>query len=223
MIVAIDGPAASGKSTTAKAVAKRLGFTYVDSGAMYRAVTLMALREGVPVEDAEKVAELAKKAQIEFKTIKEEQHVFLNGEDVSEAIRLPEIAKNISPVAANPKVREILVRKQREMGQSTDIVMDGRDIGTVVFPDADVKIYLIASVEERAKRRMKELKEKGITTTLDEIKEEIARRDHADMNRNVGPLKKADDAIEIDTSHLTIEEQVEKIVEIVKKIQKGEP
>lgn len=216
MIIAIDGPAASGKSTTAKLVAKKLGYTYIDSGAMYRAVTLKAIRENVDVTDEDAVTQIARNVNIEFKDINDEQHVLLDGEDVTEEIRMPEISKNISPVAANPKVREILVEKQRKYAKNNNIVMDGRDIGTVVFPNADVKIYLVASVEERAKRRFKELKMKGIQGDLEEIKEDIRKRDRADISRPTGPLKKASDAIEVDTSNLTIEEQVEKIIQIIK-------
>lgn len=217
MIIAIDGPAASGKSTTARMVAERLGFTYIDSGAMYRAITLKAIREGVDVEDEVKVAELAKNAIIEFRMVDDHQKVFLDGEDVTEDIRLPEVSRKISPVASNPQVREIMVQQQRSIASGKDVVMDGRDIGTVVFPDADVKIYLVASVEERARRRWRELKQKGIVADMNQIREDILRRDHADQNREVGPLKKAADAIEIDTSELTIEQQVEKIIALIRQ------
>ncbi len=212
--IAIDGPAASGKSTTARRVAQKLGYTYIDSGAMYRAVTLLALRKGIDVNDFPAVAQIARGADIRFRR---DGHpgqtvIYLNGEDVSREIRTPEIDRNISPVAANPQVREILVRKQQELGRQGGVVMDGRDIGTVVFPRAELKVFMLASAEERARRRQKELAEKGIQVPLEEILQEIQRRDWEDMNRTHGPLKKAPDALELDTTNLTIEQQVEQIV-----------
>jgi cytidylate kinase len=215
--IAIDGPAASGKSTTAREVARRLGYTYIDSGAMYRAVTLKALRENIPVTDDERVAQLAEQIDIRFGKSDRKTVIFMDGEDVSEAIRTPEIDKNISPVAANPGVRKILVKKQQALGREGGVVMDGRDIGTVVFPDAELKIYLVASVEERARRRLKELQEKGQSLPLDEVIEDLRYRDARDMGRAVGPLKKADDAVEIDTTNLSIEEQVDKIVRLARE------
>ncbi len=218
--IAIDGPAASGKSTTAREVARRLGYTYIDSGAMYRAVTLKALRENVPVTDEKQVSRLAKQIDIRFGKSDRKTVIFMDGEDVSDAIRTPEIDKNISPVAANPGVRKILVQKQQALGRAGGVVMDGRDIGTVVFPDAELKIYLVASVEERARRRLKELQEKGQSLPLEEVIEDLRYRDARDMGREVGPLKKADDAVEIDTTHLSIPEQVDKIVRLAReKIQ----
>ncbi|GAB4173129.1 MAG: (d)CMP kinase [Calditrichia bacterium] len=219
MIVAIDGPAASGKSTTARKVAAEVGFTYIDSGAMYRAITLNALRNGIDVNAMEKVAELARKTHLDFAFDNDTFFIYMDGEDVTEAIRLPEIAQNISPIAANSNVREVLVKRQREFAREHDVIMDGRDIGTVVFPNAELKIYLVASAEERAKRRMKELQSKGIPADFDEIKKEIIRRDKADMERAVGPLKKAPDAIELDTSNLTIEEQVQIIVDLIRQLK----
>jgi cytidylate kinase len=215
--IAIDGPAASGKSTTAQRVAKELGYTYIDSGAMYRAVTLAALENGIPVTDTQKVGQLAANLQIEFVPNGEKPRIFLNGKDVSDTIRQPVVTQHINPVAANPIVREILVARQREMGQQGGVVMDGRDIGTVVFPDAELKIFMSASAEERARRRVKEFGERGEQIDFDAVLREIRQRDAADENRNVGPLRKADDAIEIDTTNLSIDEQVKKIVRLARE------
>lgn len=217
LIIAIDGPAASGKSTTARKVAEALGYTYIDSGAMYRAVTLKALREGIPVQDVERVADLARKMKIEFGDNPRKTVLYMDGEDVSDALRTPEIDKNISPVAANPLVREILVQKQQELGRKGGVVMDGRDIGTVVFPDADLKIFLVASVEERARRRRKELEAKGIRVPYREVVADIRHRDRQDTGRSHGPLKKAPDAVEIDTTRLSIDQQVAQILKLARQ------
>lgn len=216
--IAIDGPAASGKSTTAREVARRLGYTYIDTGAMYRAVTLKALRENIPVTDEEAVAKIAEQIQLKFGKSNRKTVIYMDGENVSEEIRTPKIDRQISPVAANPRVREILVKKQQEMGREGGVVLDGRDIGTVVFPGAELKIFMIASVQERALRRQKELAEKGVTPPLEEIIQSIRHRDEEDSRRSHGPLKKAPDAIEIDTTHLTIDEQVEKILNLARQI-----
>ncbi len=216
--IAIDGPAASGKSTTARLVARRLNYLYIDSGAMYRAITLKALRRGIPAADIERVAELSRQTRIEFKQNDRQTEVYMDGEDVSTAIRLPEVAQNISPVAANSRVREILVEKQQSLGQNGGVVMDGRDITTVVFPDAELKIYMQASAEERARRRVRELEEKGIASDFKGVLEDIIRRDRADFTREHGPLKQAPGAVVIDTTALSIEEQVEKIYRLALKI-----
>ncbi len=215
--IAIDGPAASGKSTTARRVARELGYTYIDTGAMYRAVTLKAVRKGIPVEDRRGVAGVAQEIQIEFGKNNDRTVIFVDGEDVSEEIRTPEIDREISPVAANPEVREILVKKQQEMGRQGGVVLDGRDIGTVVFPHAELKIFMLASVEERASRRKKELEQKGIPVDRDKVIADIRRRDAADMKRSHGPLKKAPDAVEIDTTRLTIEDQVQRILALAEE------
>ncbi|UCF64068.1 MAG: (d)CMP kinase [bacterium] len=214
IIIAIDGPAASGKSTTAREVARRLGYTYIDSGAMYRAVTLEALRENVSVHNRDKVIELARELDLKLRSHESKTIIYMNGEDVSEKIRTPEIDQNISPVAANPGVRAIMVKKQQAMGEAGGIVMDGRDIGTVVFPHADLKIFMIASVKERAIRRKKELEQKGVKIDLEEVEKDIEYRDKQDINRNHGPLLKSDDAVELDTTRLTVEEQIRKILEL---------
>jgi cytidylate kinase len=221
IIIAIDGPAASGKSTTAREVARRLEYIYLDSGAMYRAVTLNVLREKVRVDDSEQVADVANRLELQFGWNNNKTVIFMNGEDVSEKIRTPEIDQNISPVAANPDVRLIMVKKQRAMGKAGGIVMDGRDIGTVVFPHADLKIYMMASVQERALRRKKEQEQKGVKINLDKVVSDIEYRDRQDSTRNHGPLVKAEDAIEIDTTLLTIEQQIEKILELAKEIIEG--
>lgn len=215
--IAIDGPAASGKSTTAREVARRLGYTYIDTGAMYRAVTLKALQENIPVSDEEAVAKIAEQIQIRFGKSNRKTVIYMDGEEVSEKIRRPDIDARISPVAANPRVREILVAKQQEMGRQGGVVLDGRDIGTVVFPGAELKIFMVASVRERALRRQKELAGKGVKADLEEIMQGIRYRDAQDTSRSHGPLKKAPDAIEIDTTNLTIEEQVEKILQLARQ------
>jgi cytidylate kinase len=222
IVIAIDGPAASGKSTTARKVAQKLGYLYIDSGAMYRAVTLKALRQNVDVSNFKNVSEIARWIDIKFKKNAQKTVILLDEEDVSEAIRSPEIDQNISPVAANSEVRQILVTKQKQLGKNGGVVMDGRDIGTVVFPDAELKIYMVAGVEERAKRRQKEQLDKGKAVNIDTIMEDIQYRDAQDLNRKFGPLKKAENAIEIDTTHLSIEEQVEKILAFAKKILNSE-
>ncbi len=218
IIIAIDGPAASGKSTTAREVAGRLGYTYIDSGAMYRAVTLRALRENIAADDDEKITALARKIQLKFKKNSSKTIIYMDGEDVSDKIRTPQIDQNISPVAANPRIRSIMVEKQREIGRHGGVVMDGRDIGTVVFPTADLKIFMKASVKERALRRLKELEQKGLNMDFNKVVADIKYRDQQDISRNFGPLKKADDAIEIDTTQLTVEEQIEKIMTLAGQI-----
>ena len=219
IIVAIDGPAASGKSTTAREVAKKLGYTYIDSGAMYRAVTLQALHDKIPVEAQQEVAQLAQRIEMKFGWNNARTIIFLDGKDVSDKIRTPLIDQKISPVAANPQVRKILVEKQQQLGRSGGVVMDGRDIGTVVFPQAELKIFMMARVQERAIRRQKELEQKGIKVDLEQIVADMEYRDQQDTGRSHGPLKKAADAVEIDTTGLTIPDQVERIYQLaVQKI-----
>ncbi len=218
--IAIDGPAASGKSTTAREVARRLGYTYIDSGAMYRAVTLKALRKNISVDNGEKIASMAKQLELQFGRNDSKTVIYMDGEDISEKIRTPQIDQNISPVAANPAVRLIMVQKQRAIGKEGGIVMEGRDIGTVVFPNADLKIFMQATVQERALRRKKEQEQKGIKINLDKVVSNIEYRDQQDSTRNHGPLLKAEDAVEIDTTRLTVEQQIGKILELAKlKIQ----
>lgn len=213
LIIAIDGPAASGKSTTAKILAKNLGYIYFDTGAMYRAVTLAASKNGVDFLDQNKVVDIAKSIHIELKIINSSQHTFMNGEDVSKMIRTPHIDQNVTHIATNSGVRKIMVKLQRNLAQQGGVVMDGRDIGTVVLPNADLKVFMVATIDARAKRRMGEQSNHKIT--LEEIKQDISRRDNADMTRKDSPLKKADDAIELDTSDLSIDQQVEKIMQLI--------
>lgn len=220
MIVAIDGPAGTGKGTISKLVAERLDFTYIDSGAMYRAITLKMIRNNIDISEVDKVKVLLDNTKIEFENSKDNdghyvQKVFLDGEDVSTEIRTPEVSKLVSPYSQLQIMRDKLIAMQREFGNSKDIIMEGRDITTVVFPNADVKIYLDATSEERANRRYKEFIEKGINTTYEETLEAIKTRDYNDMNRAISPLKIADGAIVIDTTKLTIEEVYSKVFEII--------
>ncbi len=213
MIIAIDGPAGSGKSTVAKEVARRLGLLYVDTGAMYRALTLKAMREKIGLNDEEALVKLAKRTNIDLKMHDDlTLSVLLDGENVSEEIRMASVTDNVKYVARIPKVRKQMVALQRKAASSGKAVLEGRDIGTVVFPDADGKIYLDANADKRVKRRYKELTEKGHNITLDDVKKDVETRDHTDETREVGPLRKADDAIAIDTTDLTITEVVERII-----------
>jgi cytidylate kinase len=217
VIIAIDGPAGSGKSTTAKLLAKQLGILHLDTGAMYRCITLKALRLSIPFQDEKKLGEMTKDTDIHFSIRDGIQHVFMDQEDVTEQIRVPKISAEVSDYCAVPVVRELLVEQQRKIGKSESSVLEGRDIGTVVFPDADYKFFLVADITERAKRRLKELKEKGIIKSLEELKNDIAERDRKDSTRQNSPLKKAEDAIEIDTSRLSISEQVERLISYIQK------
>ncbi|MDA1880560.1 MULTISPECIES: (d)CMP kinase [Bacillus] len=213
--IAIDGPAAAGKSTVAKVVAKKLSYVYIDTGAMYRTITYAALERKVDIENEEQLMEVVKNVKIEFQQGENTQLVFLNGQDVSEVIRTPEVTNRVSIVAKHRLVREEMVRRQQELAEKGGVVMDGRDIGTHVLPDAEVKIFMLASVEERAERRHLENMNKGFDSNLEQLKEEIAQRDKLDSEREVSPLKKADDALELDTTSLSIEEVVQKIMGIV--------
>ena len=216
-IIAIDGPAGSGKSTTAKALANRLGFTYLDTGAMYRAVALFALRHGVSAEDANALGQIAAKINIEFRNPSgEDQRVFLNDEDVSELIRSPEVTAASSAMAVHPQVRSILVRRQQEMGAKGSLVVEGRDTTSVVFPRADLKVYLDADMEVRAQRRFLEMLHRGERTTLEEQIELLKARDTNDSTRSTSPLSRVKDAVVVDTTGLTIEQQVETIIQIAR-------
>lgn len=219
MKIAIDGPAGAGKSSIAKLVAKKLSFIYVDTGAMFRTVAYYFLSQGKDPSDAEMVTEECEKISISIEYKDGAQHIFLDGTDVSTEIRQEEVGKNASVVAKNQAVRNRLLALQRQMAEKQDVIMDGRDIGTVVLPDAQVKIYLTASASVRAERRYKELVEKGETCNLKKIEEDIIARDEQDMNREIAPLKQAEDAVLVDSSYMTIEEVVDKIIEIVEKVQ----
>ena len=216
--IAIDGPAGSGKSTTAKQLANRLKFTYLDTGAMYRAVALFALRNDISLDDGKKLAQAAKTISIAFKSNPDNgQWVFLNGEDVSEAIRTPEATQGSSAVAVHAEVRQELVTLQQEMGRQGNIVVEGRDTTSVVFPDADLKIYLDADIEIRAQRRLCESQQKREYTTLEEQIELLKARDKNDSERKASPLTKVNDAVVVDTTAMTIDEQVETIIQIAEK------
>lgn len=218
--IAIDGPASAGKSTVAKLVAKKLGYVYCDTGAMYRATTYAAKKNHVAYDDDQGLKEMLEKTEIRFVPAEPEQKVFVNETEVTKTIRLPGIANNVSTVSAQKSVRADLTERQRMIAEQGGIVMDGRDIGTTVLPNAEVKIFLVASVHERAVRRFKENVEKGIDTPLDVLEKEIEERDYKDSHRKISPLTQAKDAVLVDTTSLSIEEVVAKIMEIIEKVQK---
>lgn len=213
-IVAIDGPAGSGKGTIAKEVAQALGFIHVDTGAMFRCVTLHVIQQGIAIEQQGKIEEMLNKIDID---LKENGEVFLNGEEVSKKIREDDVTRLVSPVSVIPAVRKKLLEKQRQIAQQKNVVMEGRDIGTIVFPHADVKIYLDASPEVRARRRVKQNEEKGMITPYEETLKNIMDRDKRDATRKIAPLKQAEDAIYIDSSNMIVEEVVKKIVNIIEQ------
>lgn len=217
MNIAIDGPAGAGKSSIAKRVAEELSFVYVDTGAMFRTMAYYFLQNGIDTADEAAVAENCDKIEIRIEYRDGEQHIFLNEKDVSSEIRKEEVGKNASVVAKYSVVREKLLQLQRKMAEVNDVIMDGRDIGTVVLPDAEVKIFLTASSRVRAERRYKELTEKGENCNLDEIERDIIARDEQDMNREIAPLKQAEDAVLVDSSFMTIDEVVETIQKIAKE------
>ena len=219
--VAIDGPAGAGKSTIAKTVAKRLGSIYVDTGAMYRAMALYMIRKGVDGDNAQSISRECREADISIDFRDGQQVVLLFGENVNHLIRTPQVSDMASRTSVNPDVRTKLVELQQKLGREKDVVMDGRDIGTVVLPDAPVKIYLTASVQVRADRRYKELLEKGEKTDLAAIEAQIRERDERDMNREVSPLKQAEDAVLVDTSDMTIDEVTQRIMEIIEAKRNG--
>jgi len=217
MIVAIDGPAASGKSTTAKMVAKKLKMTYLDTGAMYRAVTLALLRSNTDLVDYDSVCQVVDELELDIYDQGAKTVVRLDGEDVSQAIRSMQVTENVSAVSAVKYVREAMVEIQRNIGKKTNCVVEGRDIGTVVFPDAEFKIFMVADVKMRAERRLKELHEMGENRSLQEVMTDLKSRDEKDSTRSHSPLQKADEAIEIDTSMLSIDQQVGKIINLVRE------
>lgn len=218
LIVAIDGPAGSGKSTSARLVAGRLGYLYIDSGAMYRAVTFLALKNNL-MDNEKGIVGLSEETDIYLDFIDGVTHVKADGQDITDELRSIDVNSNVSEVSRIEGVRSALVKKQQAMaGQGRGLVMEGRDITTVVFPEADVKIYLTASIEQRAKRRAEEYQQSGVTVSLDEIRKNIEQRDMIDSTRNVSPLTKAPDAIEINTSKVSIEQQVELILKQVKLV-----
>lgn len=213
--VAIDGPAGAGKSSIAKATAAKLKFVYIDTGAMYRAVGLAALRSGIEPNDAEAVAEILPQVDITISHDETGQRIFLCGDDVSEEIRKPEVSVAASDAAAIGAVREKLLELQRGIAEKSDVIMDGRDIGTHVLPNADVKIFLTASVEERARRRYCELVEKGADCDIEAVKRDIEYRDKNDSEREIAPLREAEDSVRVDTTGLSFEESVQKVLDII--------
>jgi cytidylate kinase len=218
LVIAIDGPVGAGKSTVAKLVARKLGYLYVDTGAMYRAVALKALRLGMDINDPIVMAMLAEATDIQLQQQGDGSvRVFLDGEDVTEAIRTPEVSEASSIVSAHEGVRKVLAERQKAMAELGGVVMEGRDIQTVIAPDAEVKIFLTASLEERAKRRRLELQQKGISVSYEEVLQEVKERDERDKTRAIAPLRKAPDAVEIDTTGMTPEEVAEKIVKLACK------
>ncbi len=212
--IAIDGPAGAGKSTIAKKIAKEKGYIYVDTGAMYRAMALYLLRENIAPSETEKIDSKCKEADITIRYENGEQVVYLNGENVNGMIRTEEVGNMASASSPNPNVRRKLVELQQKLAQDQDVVMDGRDIGTCVLPNAQVKIYLTADSRVRAKRRYDELKQKGVDCDLDTIEKDIIERDHQDMTREISPLMQAKDAILIDSSYMTVDEAAEKIISL---------
>jgi cytidylate kinase len=215
-IVAIDGPAGAGKSTVAKGLAERLGFDLIDTGAIYRAVALLARHRGVALDDDPGLTEIVAALPIRFRFEGDVNRVFLGDEDVSEAIRTPEVSRAASAVSARRVVREGLLGLQRRLGEGGGVVLEGRDVGTVVFPDAEVKVFLTATDDERARRRHEELREKGIAATFEETLQEVRARDHQDSTRAHAPLRKADDATEVVTDGVGVEEVIERLAALVR-------
>ncbi|ANI97833.1 (d)CMP kinase [Pediococcus pentosaceus] len=218
--IAIDGPASAGKSTVAKIVAKDLQYVYCDTGAMYRVVTLKAIQNGIDLNDETKISEMLNDTDIRFELGEPVQKVFLDGNEVTEDIRQTNVTNSVSTIAAQKAVREVLTNWQRDLAKNGGIVMDGRDIGSAVLPNAEVKIFLIASVQERAERRYKENIAKGMETDLEQLKKEIEIRDHKDSTRKISPLTKASDAIEVDTTSMSIQDVVNEILRIVENASK---
>ncbi len=219
MIIAIDGPAGSGKSTTAKIVAEKLGFIHINTGAMYRGITLKCLQQDINPDDIVKMKRILSETTFKF-CGNNGSHLYMNEKDISSEITSIEVTESVSRISAIPMVREKLVHYQREMAEGQDVLLEGRDIGTVVFPNADFKFFLIADINVRARRRMKDMETKGEIVFLEELIDELAERDRKDSTREHSPLKKAEDAVEIDTTSLSIEGQVNCIVEIVQNINK---
>jgi cytidylate kinase len=216
LIIAIDGPSGAGKGTVARVIAAELGYRHIDSGAMYRAVGLKALHDGVPLDDEEDVAALAERARIEVSST----HVAIDGEDVTHAIRTPEIDRAAAAVARLPRVRAVLVERQRRLGAEGGIVMEGRDIGTVVFPRADVKVYLDAAPEERARRRANDPAHSGVPTAVADVAMLLTERDELDRTRTASPLHAADDAVVVDTTGRTVEDVVEEVLTVIRQRQR---
>ena len=212
LVIAVDGPAGAGKSTIAKIVADKLNINYIDTGAMYRAITYKVLQSGIDINNENEVIEIAKKSDIDFK----DNNIYLDGKILKEEIRTPEVSHNVSNVAQIKDVRHLMVDVQRDIGNKSSVILDGRDIGSYVFPNADYKFFLVASSKERGERRYKELIKKGYNTTLEEVINDVIRRDEIDSNREFAPLVKANDAIEIDTTGKSIDKVVESVIDKIK-------
>lgn len=218
IIIAIDGPAGSGKSTAAKNIAQKLGFTYLDTGAMYRAITYIALQKGI-ADDVKAVIELAKSITLNLKFENGVTRVFVDGTEITNEIRNPEVNSKVSDISKIPEVRSEMVKIQKKIGALGNVIAEGRDVTTVVFPNADFKIYMIASIDERARRRFKEFQEKNINISLEEVKANLQMRDDIDSNRSVSPLKKADDAYEFDNSNIPIDKELDLLLKKIEEIQ----
>lgn len=214
LVIAIDGPAGAGKSTISKLIAKNLGINYIDTGAMYRAITYKCIKEDINVNDIQRVVDLCSRTDVDFV----DNYIYLDGQRLNEEIRTLQVSSRVSDVAKIPQVREFLLEKQREIGKRSDVILDGRDVGTHIFPDAKYKFFLNASAQERGRRRYQELIDKGQSVALEEIIEDIKKRDYIDSTREVAPLVKADDAIEVDTTSMTIDQVVTYISDMVRRI-----
>lgn len=214
LVIAIDGPAGAGKSTISKLIAKNLGINYIDTGAMYRAITYKCIKEDIDVNDIQRVVDLCSRTDVDFV----DNYIYLDGQRLNEEIRTLQVSSRVSDVAKIPQVREFLLEKQREIGKRSDVILDGRDVGTHIFPDAKYKFFLNASAQERGRRRYQELIDKGQSVVLEEIIEDIKKRDYIDSTRVVAPLVKADDAIEVDTTYMTIDQVVTYISDMVRRI-----
>lgn len=214
LVIAIDGPAGAGKSTISKLIAKNLGINYIDTGAMYRAITYKCIKEDIDVNDIQRVVDLCSRTDVDFV----DNYIYLDGQRLNEEIRTLQVSSRVSDVAKIPQVREFLLEKQREIGKRSDVILDGRDVGTHIFPDAKYKFFLNASAQERGRRRYQELIDKGQSVVLEEIIEDIKKRDYIDSTREVAPLVKADDAIEVDTTSMTIDQVVTYISDMVRRI-----
>ena len=216
-IIAVDGPSAAGISCMSKKISDKLNIVYIDTGAMYRAVALYVIENNIDISSDEQVKEMLENIDIKFERVNEELHIFLNNVDVASKIRTEEIAMLASKVSAIKRVRVDMVDRQRKLAKDYSVILDGRDIGSVVFPNADLKVYLTASEEERAKRRLYDLKQKGIDTTFDEVLEDIKKRDYNDINKPISPLVKTEDAVLIDTTNMTKEEVIDEVIVLLKE------